>query len=222
MLGNFLSCMNVVKDPFEIKREGGISLKMLHWKRASSSVEWRISWCFSSFFRKHGVPLEIRRGPHELTRVATGKSSLHGSCEGPLRIPLQSVPGPRSSSGSEAGTSGFLSSTDMDLGVPMGFQQGSLASSHVETWKSAFLSSCNCSVRLPVELTQGSVAFSRGSRGLSQLPSCCESILAVTAESVQGKQVYLEWNGNSGSSGMVARPLKFLSRFKLRPPPLEG
>ena len=79
MLGNFLSCMNVVKDPFEIKREGGISLKMLHWKRASSSVEWRISWCFSSFFRKRGVPLEIRRGPHGLARVATGKSSLHAS-----------------------------------------------------------------------------------------------------------------------------------------------
>ena len=139
MSGNFLSCMNVVKDPLEIKREGGISLKMLQRKRASSSVEWRISWCFSSFFRKHGVPLEIRRGPHELTRVATGKSSLHGSCEGPLRIPLQSVPGPRSSSGSEAGTSGFLSCADMDLGIPMGFQQGSPASSHVETCKSAFL-----------------------------------------------------------------------------------
>ena len=122
MSGNFLSCMNVVKDPLEIKREGGISLKMLQRKRASSSVEWRISWCFSSFFRKRGVLLKIRRGPHELACVATGKSSLHASCEGPLRIPLQSVPGPRSSSGAEVRTSGFLSSTDMELGIPLEFQ----------------------------------------------------------------------------------------------------
>ena len=47
--------------------------------------------------------------------MASGKSSLHASCEGPLRIPLQSVPGPRSSSGAEARTSGFLSSYDRDL-----------------------------------------------------------------------------------------------------------
>ena len=80
------------------------------------------------------------------------KSSVHASCEGPVRIPLQSGPGPRSSSGAEASTSGFLSSADMDHGIPTEFQQGSQASSRVETWKFAFLSTCN-SVKLPVELT---------------------------------------------------------------------
>ena len=124
MSGNFLSCMNVVKDPLEIKREGGISLKMLQRKRASSSVEWRISWCFSSFFRKRGVLLKIRRGPHELACVATGKSSLHASCEGPLGILLQSVAGPRSSSGAEPRTSMFLSSVDKVSGFLWTFNRG--------------------------------------------------------------------------------------------------
>ena len=36
-------------------------------------------------------------GPQGPARVASGKSSLHASCEGPLSIPLQSLPGPMSS-----------------------------------------------------------------------------------------------------------------------------
>ena len=65
------------------------------------------------------------------------------------------------------------------------------------------------------------MAFSRGATGLSHVPSCCESMHRVTVESVKGNQVYLEWTGTSGSFGMVALPLEFLSTFKLRPPPLE-
>ena len=65
------------------------------------------------------------------------------------------------------------------------------------------------------------MAFSQGATGLSHLPSCHESILGEAVESVQGNQVYLDWIGTSGSFGMVALPLEFLSTFKLRPPPLE-
>ena len=36
-----------------------------------------------------GVPLELRRGPQGPAHVASEKSSLHASCEGPLGIPLQ-------------------------------------------------------------------------------------------------------------------------------------
>ena len=86
-------------------------------------------------------------------RVASGKFSLHASCDGPLRIPLQSLLGPRSSSGVEARTSGFLSSADMDLGFPMEFERGTQASSLVETCKSALPWSCITGVRLPYELT---------------------------------------------------------------------
>ena len=46
-------------------------------------------------------------------------------------------------------------------------------------------------------------------------------ILGVTVESVQGNQVYLKCIGTSGSFGMVAHPVEFLSNFKLRPPPLK-
>ena len=65
------------------------------------------------------------------------------------------------------------------------------------------------------------MAFSRGATGLSHVPSCFELILGVTVESVQGSQVYLECIGTSGSFGMVARPMEFLSSVKLRPPPCE-
>ena len=161
-----------------------------------------------------GVPLKLRWGPQGPARVASGKSS-------PIEIPLQLVPGPSSSSGVEAGMSGFLSSVDMDFGVPIEFQQGSQASSLMETCKFAFLSSWKISVRLPVEFTWASVAFSRGATGLSHVPSCFESILGVIIKSVQGNHVYLGWTGTSWSFRMVARPLEFLSSFKLRPPLIE-
>ena len=75
--------------------------------------------------RKLGVPLELRQGPQGPARVASGKASLHASCERPLGILLQSLPGLQSSSGVEARTSGFLTSANMDLGIPMEFPQGS-------------------------------------------------------------------------------------------------
>ena len=71
-----------------LNKEGGISLEMPQQKRASSDFEVRISWFFLSSDRKLGVPLELRQGPQGPARVASGKSSLHASCEGPLRIPL--------------------------------------------------------------------------------------------------------------------------------------
>ena len=126
--------------------------ELLELKRDSSRVEW-IIWFFTSCGRKFGVPIELLWGSQGAARVASGESSLHESCEGPLRIPLQSVLGPMSSSGAEARTSGFLSSADMDLGVSVKFPQGSQTSSRVETCKAAFISSCNTSVRRPVELT---------------------------------------------------------------------
>ena len=119
-----MSCIQDVKDPSKIKREGGISLETLQRKWASFCVEERISWIFTSCGRKLRVPLELQREPQGPAHVALGKSSLHASCEGFLRIPLQLVPRSRSSSGADSETSGFHSIADMDLGVPMEFQQG--------------------------------------------------------------------------------------------------
>ena len=67
-----------------LKREGGISLETPQRKRASSHVEGRISCFLSSYSKKPGVPLELQRGPQGPTSVASGKSGVHASCEGPL------------------------------------------------------------------------------------------------------------------------------------------
>ena len=107
-----------------LKMEGGISLETPQQRRASSRIEGRISWFFSSSGRKLEVPLEIRRGAQGPAHVASGKCSVHANCEGPLRIPLQSVSVPKSSSGAKVATSGFLSSADMDLGFLWSFCKG--------------------------------------------------------------------------------------------------
>ena len=99
---------------------------------------------------------------------ASGRSSLHSNCQGPLGIPLQSLPCPRSSHGVEAGTSGILSVADMDFRVPLGRPLVSQASSSVEPCKSALLSSGKSSVSLPVGLTIGICGFlSRGHRAVT-------------------------------------------------------
>ena len=122
------------------------------WKRASSRIEGRISWFFSSCGRKLGVPLELQQGPQGPAHVASGNSILHLSCEGLLWIPLLSLPWPKSASGHEAGISGFLSSAAMYLVFPMEFPQRKQALSRLETCKSALLSSWKNSVRFPVKL----------------------------------------------------------------------
>ena len=104
-----------------LKKEGVIFLEMPLWKRASSCIEWRISWFSLSCGRKLWDTVDSHSGPQGPARVPSGKSSLHASCDGTLRIPLQSLPGSWSSSGVEAGTSGFLSSADIDFGVPLEF-----------------------------------------------------------------------------------------------------
>ena len=107
-----------------LKREGGISLEMSQWKRASSRFEGRISWFFLTCGSNLRVPLELRRGHQGPARVASGKPSLHANSERALGIPLQSLPGTRSSCGVEAGTSELFSSADMDLGVLSSFHRG--------------------------------------------------------------------------------------------------
>ena len=59
MSGNFLSCIKVSSTLSCFRRERGISLETLLWKRASSRVEGRISWFFSSSGGRLGVPLEL-------------------------------------------------------------------------------------------------------------------------------------------------------------------
>ena len=51
MLGNFLSCSKGVKDPWKFQMLDVISLDTPQWKWASSRLEGRTSWIFSSCCR---------------------------------------------------------------------------------------------------------------------------------------------------------------------------
>ena len=94
VLGNVLSYSNGVSDPFEIQAG------RCDFPREASAEKGLISpggENLLDFLILPEVPLELRQGHQVPSRVASGKASLHASCEGPLRIPLQSVPGPRPS-----------------------------------------------------------------------------------------------------------------------------
>ena len=146
--GNSLLASRVSRTLSRLKREGGISLQTLQPKRASSRVEGKIAWFFSSCGRKFRVFLELQWGHQGPACVASGKSSLHVSCEGPLWIPLQSLrvlgphlelrPEPQDSSPVLTGILVFLWSFSKGLRPHLVWRQ----------CKSTFFSSCNSSVRL--------------------------------------------------------------------------
>jgi len=69
-----------------------------------------------------GAPLELPWGSQGLAPVASEKSGLFSSCEGPVRIPLKSLPVNRAVSGVQSGDSVFLSGGDRDLGLPIKVQ----------------------------------------------------------------------------------------------------
>ena len=143
------------------KRDRGIFLETLLWKRASSCVEGNLV-----------VFLELRREASGSSQVATGTSGSRSccfsevrslwSCEGHVRIPLELLPANRAVSRVQSGNSVFLYGGNRDLGLPIKVQLGSPASSGVEAWNSAFLSGCQRGARPPVELRRGIWAFSIG------------------------------------------------------------
>ena len=81
MSGNFLSCSKGVKDPLEAQSLGVISLETPQRKWASSRLEGRTSWIFSSL----AGALDLRWGPQGPALVASGKASPHESCSGASR-----------------------------------------------------------------------------------------------------------------------------------------
>ena len=98
--GNYLSCSKGVKDPFN-DQEGRCD-----FPRDAAGEKGLISPGGENllvFVELWQIPLELERGPQGPARVASGKATLHPSCEGSLGIPLQCVPGLKSLSGAEAG-----------------------------------------------------------------------------------------------------------------------
>ena len=94
--GNFLSFIQGVKDPFQVQERRCDFPRDAAMENGLISPGGDILLVFLEFGQ---VRLELPGGPKGLALVASGKASLHVSCEGPLGIPLQLVPGPKSSSG---------------------------------------------------------------------------------------------------------------------------
>ena len=183
--GDFLSCIKGVKYTF--KREPGIPLQTLLWKRASSCGEGKISCFFSSCGGKLGVPVNLRWRPHGPDCVSSEKSGLFPCCEGHVGIPLQSPPGNRA-----------MSRVLLVNSVFCPRRQGSRASSQGSTRESGLVW-CQGMELLSVRVVKvvsglllssgrGIGDFSRGSARESGLPSCCEGILGVQLEPLQGNQ----------------------------------
>ena len=160
--GTFMSCFKGVKYPFAFQEGMWVFSRDTALKMASSCIEGRISWLFSSLGGKLGFPFELRRGPQGTARVASEKSGLFSSCGGHVGIPLKSLLANRAMSRSSVGKFSVPLGGNWDLGLPIKVQLGSQASSGVEAWISAFLSSCQRDVRPLVEFRQGIWAFSRG------------------------------------------------------------
>ena len=105
MSRNFLSCSKGVKDPLEVPEVGVISLETPQRKWASSRLEGRTSWIFSSCGRCSRLTTGtsrtrsggLRKGqsPCELLGGFSGFFSLR--CRG-LRSCVESVPEPEDSS----------------------------------------------------------------------------------------------------------------------------
>ena len=78
MSGNFLSCSKGVKDPLEFPEVGVISLEMPQRKWASSRLEGRTSWIFSSC----GMCSRLTTGTSGTRSGGLRKSHTHVSCSG--------------------------------------------------------------------------------------------------------------------------------------------
>ena len=110
--GNFWSFVKHFENPFEFQGKLGLSLETLQCKRASSSVQARISSFACSCGGKLRVPLELPVDLGDrLCFLREFRSAL--ALQGPPRDSSSITSGMnRASSQDEAGTSAFLSSGD--------------------------------------------------------------------------------------------------------------
>ena len=103
--GNFLSCSKGVKDPLEIREARLISLKTPPRKWASSRLEGRTSWIFSSCHRCSRLKTRtsgtrsggLRKGQSPCKLLGGLSGFLSRRCRG-LRSCVESVPKPEDSS----------------------------------------------------------------------------------------------------------------------------
>ena len=147
MSGNFLSCSKGVKDPLKFQWLGVISLEMSQRKGASSLLEGRTSWIFSSFGR--------------CSRLTTGTS---GTRSGGLRkgqSPCELL----------RGLSGFLSRRCRGLRPCVESVPEAEESSPVLTWILGYFWSLTRGVRTRLEWGHARTLSSRAVAAVSRFPS---------------------------------------------------
>ena len=176
------------------------SLETPQRKWASSRLEGRTSWIFSSCGRcsrlttgtsgTHSGGLRKGQSPCELLGALSG--FLSRRCRG-LRPCVKSVPEPEDSSPVLTWILGYFWS--LPRGVSPGLEWGHarVLSFRAVAAVSRFPSRGSRDLCFPLE------AFPRSfPTGLSHVPPWCESILGLKVDAVQGKQVSLEWTETSG------------------------
>ena len=177
-----------------------ISLETPQWKWASSRLEGRTSWVFSSCGRCSRLTTGTARtrsgglikgqSPRELLGGLSG--FLSRRCRG-LRSCVESVPETEDSSPVQAWILGYFWSLPRGVSRRLEWGHARALSSRAAAAVSGFPSRGSRDLWLSLE------AFPRGfPTGLSHEPPWCESILGLQVEAVQGKQVSLEWTEISG------------------------
>ena len=178
---------------------GVISLETPQWKWASSRLEGRPSWIFSSCGRcsrlttgtsgTRSVGLRKGQSPCELLGGLSG--FLSRRCRG-LRPRVESVPESEVCSPVLTWILGYFGSLPRGVSPDLEWGHACALSSRAVAPVARFPSSGSRDLWLSLE------AFPRGfSTGLSHEPPWCESILGLKVEAVQGKQVSLEWTETS-------------------------
>ena len=175
------------------------SLETPQRKWASSRLQWRTSWIFSSCGRCSRLTkgtsgtrsggLWKGQSACELLGGLSGFLSRRCRC---LRPCVETMPEPDDSSPVTTWILGYFWS--LPRGVSPRLEWGH---------RCDFLLNCSSSVTLPFAWIKGSVAFPRGfptrlSHRVVTRATRCESILSVKVEAVQGKQDPLEWTETSG------------------------
>ena len=176
------------------------SLETPQRKWASSRLEGRTSWIFSSCGRCSRLTMGtsgnrsrgLRKGQSPCELLGGLSGFLSRRCRG-LRSSVEPVPEPEDSSPVLTWILGYFWSLPRGVSPCLEWGHARALSSPAVAAVSRFPSSGSRDHWLSLE------AFPQGCpTGLSHVPPWCESILGLKVDAVQGKQVSLEWTETSG------------------------
>ena len=176
------------------------SLETPQRKWASSRLDGRTSWIFSSFGRCSRLTTGtsgtrsggLRKGQSPCQLFGGLSGFLSRRCQG-LRPCVESVPEPEDSSPVQTWILGYFWSLPRAVSPLLEWGHARALSSRAVAAVSRFPSRGSRDQGLSLE------AFPRGFHtGLSHVPPWCESILGLKFQAVQGKQDSLEWTETSG------------------------